>query len=130
GTFLRIVSGDLANGRSLSPHDIVRLLSFWATGHHAVAPHPRGMPVYSISQQDPCLRQTEAAVPAPNRRPINESARMIEYGFLSHVGLRREHNEDTCYGDGELGLWLVADGMGGHEFGEVASALARDTIVR
>jgi protein phosphatase len=55
---------------------------------------------------------------------------MIEFGLLSHVGLRREHNEDTYYGDSELGLWLVADGMGGHEFGEVASAMARDSIVR
>lgn len=54
---------------------------------------------------------------------------MIEFGHLSHVGLRREHNEDTYYGDAGLGLWLVADGMGGHEFGEVASALARETIV-
>lgn len=55
---------------------------------------------------------------------------MIEFGHCTHVGLRREHNEDTYYADSELGLWLVADGMGGHENGEIASALARDTLVR
>ncbi len=55
---------------------------------------------------------------------------MIEFGHLTHVGLRRDLNEDTYYADGELGLWLVADGMGGHQYGEVASALARDTLVR
>jgi PPM family protein phosphatase len=54
---------------------------------------------------------------------------MIEFGHSTHVGLRREHNEDTYYADADLGLWLVADGMGGHENGEVASALARDTLV-
>lgn len=55
---------------------------------------------------------------------------MIEFGHGTHIGLRRKHNEDTYYGDARLGLWLVADGMGGHDHGEVASALARDTLVR
>jgi serine/threonine protein phosphatase PrpC len=49
---------------------------------------------------------------------------------LTDVGREREHNEDTFLVDESLGLFLVADGMGGHRAGEVASALARDTIER
>ncbi len=55
---------------------------------------------------------------------------MIEFGHLTHAGLRRPLNEDTYHGDARLGLWLVADGMGGHDNGEIASAIARTTIVR
>ncbi|MCX7515113.1 PP2C family protein-serine/threonine phosphatase [Frateuria hangzhouensis] len=54
---------------------------------------------------------------------------MIEFGHGTHVGLRRTRNEDTYYADPALGLFLVADGMGGHQHGEVASALVRDAIV-
>lgn len=54
---------------------------------------------------------------------------MIEFGHGTHIGLRRSHNEDTYHADATTCLWLVADGMGGHDHGEVASALARDTVV-
>ncbi len=40
----------------------------------------------------------------------------------------REHNEDSFVVDLETGLFLVADGMGGHASGEIASAIAADTV--
>lgn len=44
------------------------------------------------------------------------------------VGRVREHNEDSFLCDDEIGLYIVADGMGGHAAGEVASAEAIDQI--
>jgi len=43
-------------------------------------------------------------------------------------GLRREGNEDSYSARQDLGLFLVADGMGGHAAGEVASRTACETI--
>lgn len=47
---------------------------------------------------------------------------------LTHVG-RRQNNEDSMFADCPLGLFAVADGMGGYEGGEIASQLAIQTLV-
>lgn len=47
---------------------------------------------------------------------------------MSDVGLQREHNEDSFIVLKEYDLFVVADGMGGHRAGDVASKLATDTI--
>lgn len=46
----------------------------------------------------------------------------------SDRGLVREANEDVAVARSDLGLLLVADGMGGHDAGEVAARMAADTI--
>ncbi len=47
---------------------------------------------------------------------------------LSDVGLQREHNEDSFIVLKEYDLYVVADGMGGHRAGDVASRIATETI--
>ncbi len=49
---------------------------------------------------------------------------------ITDEGLIREHNEDSIGSDTELGLLVLADGMGGHKGGEVASAIAVDSILQ
>ena len=48
---------------------------------------------------------------------------------LTDAGIVRDHNEDSIGHNAELGLLVLADGMGGHKGGEVASALAVDSIL-
>jgi protein phosphatase len=52
----------------------------------------------------------------------------IESAGISDIGKRREQNEDSLFFDDGLGLYVVADGMGGHKAGEVASKLVVETI--
>ncbi len=52
----------------------------------------------------------------------------IKYAVVTHTGNVRDHNEDSYFADAQQKLWLVADGMGGHAGGEIASALAVEII--
>ncbi|MGE0484777.1 MAG: Stp1/IreP family PP2C-type Ser/Thr phosphatase [Gammaproteobacteria bacterium] len=54
---------------------------------------------------------------------------IIEVANLSDTGQKRPHNEDSAVTDSELGLAIVADGMGGYKAGEVASAIAAQLIL-
>jgi PPM family protein phosphatase len=47
---------------------------------------------------------------------------------LTHVGRQRQHNEDSFLVEDKAKLYLVADGMGGHAAGEIASRIAVDSI--
>ncbi|HYX46127.1 MAG TPA: protein phosphatase 2C domain-containing protein [Sphingomicrobium sp.] len=52
----------------------------------------------------------------------------FECASRTNVGLKRKINEDSILAETERGLWVVADGMGGHEAGEVASAMVTDAL--
>ncbi|MBN1945104.1 MAG: Stp1/IreP family PP2C-type Ser/Thr phosphatase [Bradymonadales bacterium] len=53
---------------------------------------------------------------------------LIEWAAQSDVGRQRDHNEDSYLVDEDEGIWIVADGMGGHLSGEDASQIAVQSI--
>ena len=53
---------------------------------------------------------------------------MLIIGAKTDIGKRRPNNEDTFYANEEKGLFIIADGMGGHQSGEVASRMAIEEI--
>jgi protein phosphatase len=53
---------------------------------------------------------------------------VVESSGITDVGRRRESNEDSLFVNDDMGLYLVADGMGGHQAGEVASRIVVDSI--
>ena len=52
----------------------------------------------------------------------------LEIAKATHTGMVRSHNEDSIVSDVEIGLAVLADGMGGYNAGEVASGIATALI--
>jgi len=51
-------------------------------------------------------------------------SQVLEVATATHSGMVRSHNEDSIAADAEIGLAVLADGMGGYNAGEVASGIA------
>jgi PPM family protein phosphatase len=60
---------------------------------------------------------------------VNEKSYLrLEIGFRTDVGRVRKNNEDACRALSSLNLFIISDGLGGQSHGEIASAIAADTI--
>jgi protein phosphatase len=71
------------------------------------------------------IRPGELVAPSDVEGPLG--LRRAGFG-MTDLGRKRSSNEDAFFVDDELGLYVVADGMGGHAAGEVASREAVDTL--
>jgi protein phosphatase len=54
----------------------------------------------------------------------------IVFSDLSDTGRVRDHNEDAIGSDPDIGLMVLADGMGGYNAGEIASGIAVETVTK
>jgi len=74
----------------------------------------------SESEAPPVRPPRERLITHPNLKP--------SASWVSDVGKVRTNNEDSVHVDERLGLFMVADGMGGYDAGEVASRMALDVV--
>jgi len=117
------------------------LVAWWTEGSAAVEPCcvlSRGLPLprafaamldgaWSAHQWTSLPAQVEAvsgtAIGAPEPAPLR-----LRSAAISDVGDARSINQDSFLEFGESGLWVVADGMGGHSHGETASRMVCDAL--
>ncbi len=107
-------------------------------------PEPSSVEEPQAEVETPLVKTNGSAVeplktrPLPPPEPYVNDERHIEYGQASDTGHVRNNNQDACLsllfsaevtgGLPPMGLFIVADGMGGHHDGELASAVAVRTI--
>jgi serine/threonine protein phosphatase PrpC len=60
------------------------------------------------------------------RTLVSSDILLFDSAAVTHQGLVRKYNEDSIFSEPARGFWLVADGMGGHKDGNVASAMVVD----
>lgn len=70
------------------------------------------------------VRERPSGVSQPTVSAMQRSA------GATHTGYRRDQNEDAFWGDESRGIWVVADGLGGHHAGEIASQTVVEEIQR
>ncbi|MBL8398647.1 MAG: protein phosphatase, partial [Candidatus Accumulibacter sp.] len=58
----------------------------------------------------------------------NTLSEALEYAARTDPGLVRRKNEDSYFADASRGLFILADGMGGYDAGEVASQMATSML--
>ncbi len=103
----------------------------------------RDAPTVQLSPGKPGSGQTEAAraVPASEGQPLTGRMLSLSVGALSHPGIKRQHqpNEDSLFAAQDMrphssqpqpfGMFIAADGMGGHVYGQEASRLGIQTLI-
>src|SRR5215472_6250431 len=101
------------------------------TSRNDRGPIPKPSQDLSASATVPAASPPMPGTDRPSREGDGDVAppplRRTGYG-LTDLGRKRSSNEDAFFIDDELGLYVVADGMGGHAAGEVASREAVDTL--
>lgn len=76
------------------------------------------------------LSERSGTGPAKQSRPVPARAPLAHFEVhgVSHSGLVRVHNEDSWFADASLGIAIVADGVGGHMDGALASRAAVECL--
>jgi len=79
-----------------------------------------------------CTPVSEAKVREVSRHSgtIQRASGAARSAGATHPGYKREQNEDAYWADEKRGIWVVADGLGGHQAGEIASKTVVEEIQR